>query len=772
MNTKNQSLFLALLLSIALLPGPFPQTPGFCRETDAGDAELRGLWVTRWDFSSPGDIARIFALAREHHFNTIFFQIRGAGSVYFRSTIEPSGWLNSRSDSSWDPLATAVHYARELGLQLHAWMNVYPGSNGNSLAENASSLYRAHPEWFVIDEEQRPQAGHDHYFWLSPTHPRVQAHLLKLVEEIIDGYAIDGLHLDYIRYPGPGYSYDEESILRFLQRHGSDPRADSDAWDDFRRDAITELLTKIYSLAHAGPKDIAVSCAVVKNLHMGKFLYFQDVETWLRQGIVDFIVPMIYTPHMTLFRRLVKSYSDLAGAIPVYPGMIVANNAALLEQVYYSRQAGLNGHCLFAWKDLFDNGNTQSVRILKNQIYRQTAPKLTWPENHMAEVRIDSIAWLPDLPAPGQTATVTCTLIGSDLPAQQLIQPWLLWSDRPFPNNSIRQSLFERNSTDWKTTLPVPNPDEIQEIYFQIKVLSHSGSDSAIALSPMQRMPILPKEQRYRFFESWGPLLQNAEYADVDLQNRIWVAERGSNQVRIIDPNGRESAISPIRQLYVPGNAPIPVTNVTGIACDATGAIWLALYANKGLLAKINSFTGKAELVKQVTFFPGELDVDSAGTIFVIEQDGPAWHVFNSRLDELSGSPIFGGHLNQGIAVSPAGDRVYIACQAEGTVHCWQGTAANARADYRKKDDLPISGVGMGLVATDDSGRVFISLHDKNTVARFDPRRNNIDYLYDTAAPQRIIKGIAVEPGGRRLYFVEWGVMSPTRLQKWIRLHH
>ena len=89
-------------------------------ETDSRIIEARAIWVTRWDFQTPYDIRRIMHNVAETHFNIVFFQIRGAGSVYYKSQLEPWAWANSPQDSLWDPLETAIRIAHEYGLQLHA----------------------------------------------------------------------------------------------------------------------------------------------------------------------------------------------------------------------------------------------------------------------------------------------------------------------------------------------------------------------------------------------------------------------------------------------------------------------------------------------------------------------------------------------------------------------------------------------------------------------------------------------------------------------------
>src|SRR5210317_285923 len=97
-------------------------------------AETRALWVTRWDYNSIGDIKRIMDFAFEHRFNTVLFQVRGNGTVTYPSKIE----LQSHNfrDHAWDPLQEAIKHAHAMNMQLHAWINVFPGWSGENEPEN------------------------------------------------------------------------------------------------------------------------------------------------------------------------------------------------------------------------------------------------------------------------------------------------------------------------------------------------------------------------------------------------------------------------------------------------------------------------------------------------------------------------------------------------------------------------------------------------------------------------------------------------------------
>ncbi len=80
----------------------------------------RFLWVTRWDYRTAEDIEQICYNAASARFTDLLFQVRGEGTVFFRSPYEPWAWeLSGKGpesgvgiDPGWDPLQVAVREGR------------------------------------------------------------------------------------------------------------------------------------------------------------------------------------------------------------------------------------------------------------------------------------------------------------------------------------------------------------------------------------------------------------------------------------------------------------------------------------------------------------------------------------------------------------------------------------------------------------------------------------------------------------------------------------
>lgn len=333
-------------------------------EQPAGPAarEIRGAWVTRWAFKSPEDIRTTFGNLRSAGINTIFFQVRGACTVLYRSELEPwSGVLAGKlgEDPGWDPLEVAVVEAHMRGMAIHAWMNVFPAwpvsdSPKGPRETEPRHVMLEHPEWLAVNRRGEPmplkrsEASHA-YAFLSPTVPAVKEHIRSVVTEIITNYEVDGLHLDYVRFPDSTYSYDEISKSAFRSYAPYAPQGMTYAiWRSLQ---LTELIGDIKAIVTEARPHAIVSATMRRDYMESKEYFFQEGLDWLLQGYVDLLFPMIYTTNMEAFEKSVREYTLLAGEENVVAGigayMDGYNDMALAGQIQVTRSYGLRGVSIF-----------------------------------------------------------------------------------------------------------------------------------------------------------------------------------------------------------------------------------------------------------------------------------------------------------------------------------------------------------------------------------------------------------------------------------------
>ncbi len=375
-------LFGCLLLVTALVAVLFVTFRAF----EPARPQVRALWVTRFDYSTPEDVRSIIRNVAEAGFSDVFFQIRGNATTFYPSRLEPWAYELSGddvgllgNDPGWDPLQLAIDEARSTGLRVHAYMNVLPGWKG--LADPpvaAGQLWTEHPDWFMVDAtgaKMRPTSGW--YAFINPVLPEVRAHLRGIVKELCR-YDLAGIHLDYIRYPydyhlvaGQHYpdaskeelmrhadfSYDPASQAALLERYGW--KVTKDEIIRFRCESVTRVVRDIsYVMQTEKPDRCLLSAAVLGNPVDGRNHAYQDSGAWARTGLVDWIVQMNYgTKSFTRYLGLIRK---AAGRRGFGDGVVVGINCkndeeALLQQLDAVKQSGARGFALFSYTYLFDD---------------------------------------------------------------------------------------------------------------------------------------------------------------------------------------------------------------------------------------------------------------------------------------------------------------------------------------------------------------------------------------------------------------------------------
>jgi len=346
--------------------------------------------VTRWNYRTPEDVRAIVRNCAEHHFNVILFQVRGNGTVYYKSRIEPWAWEltgggpeTTGKDPGWDPLKLACYEARKRGIELHAYMNVFPGWRSQDYPPpSAGQLWTAHPEWFMVDRSGNKMIPRTNWYsFVSPGIPEVQQYVEEVFLEVIKRYRIQGVHFDYIRYPSEidDFSYDPVSLSRFEQATGKTPAEATAEWTRWRAEQVTQVEQAIYRKGKALRPEIIFSAAVVRAPRRGRNRYYQDSERWLREGTLDVVIPMLYTNNMEEFRKVTQDFVQLRQEGWAAPGVGIGRaGEQLLEQLEIARQEGADGAALFAYNGLFPEHqpNEKATALLAGP-YREKA-RVPW----------------------------------------------------------------------------------------------------------------------------------------------------------------------------------------------------------------------------------------------------------------------------------------------------------------------------------------------------------------------------------------------------------
>jgi len=288
----------------------------------------RAIWVVRTHYRFEDDVRSIMRNCAELGFNTVLWQVRGEGTVAYPSRLEPWSREYNHADPGFDPLATAVAEAHRLGLRIEAWINVMPGWRGPQPPPVAEQLYRSHPDWFLCDASGQRQPLRDSYLVLNPCLPEVRRHIVRVCEEIATRYAVDGLHLDYVRFAwdqtpdaAARYPRDARTLELYRDDTGKRPDEDPQAWDDWRANQVTRLVGEIRVMLRQRRPTATLTAAVWRDPQVGYRRFLQNSIAWLRTGLVDAVMPMAYTDSDAAFVQDIRRFQALAPRKRIIPGI-------------------------------------------------------------------------------------------------------------------------------------------------------------------------------------------------------------------------------------------------------------------------------------------------------------------------------------------------------------------------------------------------------------------------------------------------------------------
>ena len=359
----------------------------------APEQEFRAVWVTAWSegFLSPEQADETIRLAAEANLNALVVQVRKVGDAYYSSAYEPRG-DNISGGPSYDPLAYTIEKAHAAGTEVHAWINVCRVWRGDATAEDPCHVTRRHPEWLTRTRTGKTSSPDGQF--LDPGVPEVKEYIGQIVTDLLSKYDVDGIHLDYIRYPGQDFGYNPTSLERFNQYHQriGRPRNDDPQWCQWRRDQVTETVRRVYHVIRATKPGAKLTVA---GIPWGDCPFsfeqstpyrrvYQDWAAWLKEGIIDAAIPMNYRDQKN--PEQAREYSNWLDGMTrwragrhVYAGLMLSgDDESAVQQIKQIRSAHLDGVVAFAfnaapWRESL-------VKTLRAEVFTAPAsvPKMQW----------------------------------------------------------------------------------------------------------------------------------------------------------------------------------------------------------------------------------------------------------------------------------------------------------------------------------------------------------------------------------------------------------
>lgn len=299
----NQAAQQITLTSVQIIPPLEPENPPV-----HNDNKVRGAWIsTVFNLDWPTTKNNMLKQQQEYTalldklqdtgINAVFVQVRPAGDALYPSALVPwSKVLTGKQgvDPGYDPLAFMVEETHRRGMEFHAWFNPFRANSDLSTATLAPNhVALLYPEWMIKVNNQ---------LMINPGIPEARQHIIDTIMEVVNGYDIDGIHLDDYFYPSNTTINDSAAYK--LYNIGKYKNV-----GDWRRANINTFVQMLGERIHLAKPNVEFGISpfgVWRNKSVdpsgsdttaGVTAYdsmYADVRAWIQNGWIDYVAPQIY----------------------------------------------------------------------------------------------------------------------------------------------------------------------------------------------------------------------------------------------------------------------------------------------------------------------------------------------------------------------------------------------------------------------------------------------------------------------------------------------
>lgn len=206
--------------------------------------------------------------------------------------------------AGYDALESLIRNAHLVGIKVYPSITVY----------NSSNLFSTHPEWATKDKN-----GVSHDSGLAFSYPEARTAKIPLFLDLICGYNVDGIFLDYCRYPTPDYGFDQPIIDECINTYGFDPRtvatdsAEYQIFQDIRAQSITDFVGELKHAALQCKPDIRFGGFGSVDYQEDADSYGRDWVAWSLNGFAEEVFLATYYEPISEKRANVQTARDALG---------------------------------------------------------------------------------------------------------------------------------------------------------------------------------------------------------------------------------------------------------------------------------------------------------------------------------------------------------------------------------------------------------------------------------------------------------------------------
>ena len=394
------------------------------RTAESRPVEGRGVWVRPTETTSAKIEATLDKIDAAG-FNIVFLETIFQGYTIYPSAVAAAEGIPAQRPNmaGFDPLKAWVDGAHKRGIELHPWVeSFFVGSQSEN--GGPGPVLTAHPEWAAVEREDvgktgpQPSSQEVGYYFLDPAIPEARAYVEALYQEILTKYEVDGLHLDYIRYPvsqpweTAGFSHSDFARAAFKAENGVDPYSltPDDAlwatWNSWREKQVTSFVAEVREMQQQVAPRAQVSAAVFADPGDALTKKFQNWSDWVAKGYVDVLAGMSFGTSADSVARDTATMRTAVGDrnllyTATYGPFRASTPDVVVDQIQAVRDAGSDGAALFAYNQL---SGAQALSLAEGPF----RTKATTPHSDLSAAARTSAEW---------TAGLVADATGSCIPA-------------------------------------------------------------------------------------------------------------------------------------------------------------------------------------------------------------------------------------------------------------------------------------------------------------------------------------------------------------------
>lgn len=261
-------------------------------------------------------IDNLITESKNFGFNMILLQVRSFSDAIYKSKIFPSSRsvVNNEGDLlPFDILKYFIKASHQENMELHAWINPYRISNTNDV----SLISTKNPCYQLLNTKDVEITANGIYY--NPASTKVEKLINDGINEIINNYAVDGIHFDDYFYPN-SLTIDQNNYLEAKKKN---PTL---TLQEFRLNVITKLIKNTHDTIKKKSSTLLFGISPDGNFDNNYNSNYVDTKLFCsKKGYIDYIMPQVYYGFLNStkpFEETVQAWNDIITIdIPLIPAL-------------------------------------------------------------------------------------------------------------------------------------------------------------------------------------------------------------------------------------------------------------------------------------------------------------------------------------------------------------------------------------------------------------------------------------------------------------------